>query len=510
MELRALLTEVDAPSVVGDAGCQIRGLAYDSRVVEPGFLFAALRGRTHDGHAFIGEAVARGAVAVLVDRHLPPPPGVTLVRVADSRRALGQMSAAFAGHPSRRLRVIGVTGTNGKGATTFLIEAVLRAAGRRCGIIGTMGIVVDGAVIPSARTTPEAVDLQRALAHMVACGCDYAAMEVASHALAQERVAGCAFAVGVFTNLTRDHLDFHRSMEAYQAAKARLFASLPAQGWAVLNADDPASAVMRAVTPARVITYGLRTAADVRGRDVSLRLDGSSFVAETPAGSVPVTLRLAGGFNVANALAALAVGLTQGVPLDTIADALASMPGIPGRFERVDEGQPFAVIVDYAHTPDGLENVLRTAREIARGRLIVVFGCGGDRDRTKRPQMGRIAAEWADHVFVTSDNPRTEDPEAIIAEIRPGVEEGIAARVGRHASPGTVRAQFDPDRRRAIAAAIAAAAAGDIVVIAGKGHETYQEIAGVRHPFDDREVVRAVLRGDATGAPRRAGTPVGP
>jgi UDP-N-acetylmuramoyl-L-alanyl-D-glutamate--2,6-diaminopimelate ligase len=506
MELRALLTEVDAPSVVGDAGREIRGLAYDSRAVQPGFLFAALRGRTHDGHAFISEAIARGAVALLVDRALPAPPGVTVARVADSRRAFAQVSAAFAGHPSRRLRLIGVTGTNGKGATTYLVESVLRAAGRPCGIIGTMGIVVEGEVLPSARTTPEAPELQEALVLMVARGREYVAMEVASHALAQERVTGCAFEVGVFTNLTRDHLDFHHSMEAYLAAKARLLAMLPAEGWAVLNADDPASAVMRAVTRARVITYGLRSAADVRGRDVALRLDGSSFVADTPAGSVPVALRLAGGFNVANALAALAVGLTQDVPLATIAEALAAMPGIPGRFESVDEGQPFAVIVDYAHTPDGLENVLRTAREITRGRTVVVFGCGGDRDRTKRPQMGRIAAEWADHVIVTSDNPRTEDPEAIIAEIRPGVNDAMAAGAVARGAQGAVRAEFDPDRRRAIAAAIAAARAGDIVVVAGKGHETYQEIAGTRHPFDDREVVRTILRGTPVGGSTTRGS----
>ncbi len=485
MHLRALLTELDAPSVVGDPGVEIRGLAYDSRETGPGFVFAALRGAVHDGHAFIGEAVARGAAAVVVDREVALPPDVAVVRVSDTRRALAQISAAYHGHPSRRLCVIGVTGTNGKGATTYLIEAVLRGAGRACGIIGTMGIVVDGRVLPSARTTPEAPDLQRALRIMAEAGHAYAAVEVASHALAQERVAGCLFAVGVFTNLTRDHLDFHGSMEAYRAAKARLFAMLPGDGWAVLNADDPASRIMASVSPARALTYGVRAPADVRGRDLRLHLRGSSFVAETPAGSVPVELRLAGAFNVANALAALATGITQELPLPVMAEALAAMPGIPGRFESVEEGQPFAVIVDYAHTPDGLDNVLRTAREVTDGRLIVVFGCGGDRDRTKRPVMGGIAAGWADHVIVTSDNPRTEDPGAIIEEIRPGAESGAAAR--------GVRVQIEPDRRRAIAAAVAEARPGDLVLIAGKGHETYQEIAGVKHPFDDREVVREVL-----------------
>lgn len=495
MDLRALLAEVETPSVAGDAHRTIEGIAHDSREVRPGFLFAALRGLTHDGHDFIGDAAARGAVAVIVDRPISTPAGLTVVRVADSRRALGQASAAFYGHPSRRLKTIGVTGTNGKGATTFLVDAILRRAGRPCGIIGTMGMVIGGTIEPTDRTTPEAPALQRSLRTMVDRGCRYAAVEVASHALAMERVAGCRFDAGVFTNLTRDHLDFHKSMEAYLAAKSRLFAGLSDDAWAVLNADDPASAVLRLVTRARVMTYGLRGPADVRGRDVRLHLRGAEFVAETPAGAARVTLRLAGEFNVANALAAFAVGLTQGIALDVIAEALASMPGIPGRFESVDEGQPFAVIVDYAHTPDGLENVLRTARQITTGRVIVVFGCGGDRDRTKRPIMGRIAAELADQVIVTSDNPRSEAPRAIIDEITPGVAAGGERR--------RVAVDIEPDRRRAIDLAVGAASSGDLVLIAGKGHESYQEIAGVRQAFDDRDVVREALRAAHAGAPAR-------
>jgi len=491
MDVRALLTELDAPLVVGDAAREIRGIAYDSREVQPGFLFAALRGLAHDGHEFISEAIARGAVAILVDRDVVVMRGrtaeaATFIRVGESRRALAHVSAAFYGHPSRRLRMIGVTGTNGKGATTYLIEAILRQAGRPCGIIGTMGVVVDGVISETARTTPEAPHLQRTLRAMVDHGLQYAAVEIASHALAMERVSGSRIDVAVFTNLTRDHLDFHQSMEAYRAAKARLFAMVEPSGWAVLNADDESTPVMRAATRARVMTYGLRRPAEVRGRDVSLRLRGSEFTAETPAGSARVRLQLAGGFNVANALAALAVGLTQDVPLATIAEALAAMPGIPGRFEAVEEGQAFAVIVDYAHTPDGLENVLRSAREITPGRVIAVFGCGGNRDRTKRPIMGRIAAELADHVIVTSDNPRTEDPVAIIDEILPGVESAARAR--------GVTVVVEPDRRRAIAAAVAAARAGDLVLVAGKGHEAYQEIMGTQHPFDDRQVVRQELR----------------
>ena len=497
MDLRALLAEVETPSVAGDAHRTIEGIAHDSREVRPGFLFAALRGLTHDGHDFVGDAVTRGAGALIVDRPVPPfVSGATVVRVADSRRALGQISAAFYGHPSRRLRAIGVTGTNGKGATTFLIDAILRRADRPCGIIGTMGIVIDDVVVPTDRTTPEAPDLQKALGTMVDRGCRYAAVEVASHALGMERVAGCHFEVGVFTNLTRDHLDFHKSMEAYLAAKARLFATLPDDGWAVLNADDPALAVLRAVTRARVMTYGLYAPADVRGHELRLHLRGSEFVAETPAGSAHLTLRLAGAFNVANALAALAVGLTQGIALEVVAEALASMPGIPGRFESVDEGQPFAVIVDYAHTPDGLDNVLRTARGVTAGRLIVVFGCGGDRDRTKRPIMGRIAAEHSDWVIVTSDNPRSEPPRAIIDEITPGVDAGAAGRA--------VTVEIEPDRRRAIGVAVGAAAPGDLVLIAGKGHESYQEVAGVRYAFDDRQIAREALRASRAAASARA------
>jgi UDP-N-acetylmuramoyl-L-alanyl-D-glutamate--2,6-diaminopimelate ligase len=492
MELRALLTGVDTPSVAGDDARRIRGIAYDSRDAGPGFLFAALRGSTYDGHRFVGDAVSRGAVAAVVDRAVAAQNGLTVVRVADSRRALGQMSAAFYGFPSRALRLVGVTGTNGKGATTFLIESILRRAGRRCGIIGTMGVIIDGEIEETARTTPEAPDLQRALRAMADLRCEWAAVEVASHALAQERVTGCEFETGVFTNLTRDHLDFHGSMDAYRAAKSRLFAQLPRSGWAVLNADDESWPVMRAVTSARVMTYAISEPADVRARDIRLGLTGSEFVAETPAGSAAISLRLAGGFNVANALAAMAFGVAHELPLATIAEALAATPGIPGRFESINEGQPYAVIVDYAHTPDGLENVLRTAREVTAGRLIAVFGCGGDRDRTKRPIMGRVAADWADLVVVTSDNPRTEKPDAIIDEIRPGVDDGVrtAAARGRR-----IDVRYEPDRLRAIGSALEAATAGDLVVIAGKGHETYQEVAGVRSPFDDREVARTWLRG---------------
>jgi UDP-N-acetylmuramoyl-L-alanyl-D-glutamate--2,6-diaminopimelate ligase len=491
MELRALLTSVDAPSVAGDAARHIRGIAHDSRDTRPGFLFAALRGSTHDGHRFVDDAVSHGAVAVVIDRPIDVPAGVTVVRVADSRRALGQISAAFFGYPGRALHLVGVTGTNGKGATTFLIESILRRAGHRCGIVGTMGVVIDGEVEETARTTPEAPDLQRALSAMVDRHYEWAAIEVASHALAQERVTGCEFEAAVFTNLTRDHLDFHGNMDSYRAAKSRLFAQLPRSGWAVLNADDESWPVMRAVTPARTVTYAVHAPADVRAHDIRLHLTGSDFIAETPAGRVDISLRLAGGFNVANALGALAFGVAHQIPLATIAEALAATPGIPGRFESINEGQPFAVIVDYAHTPDGLENVLRTARGVTGGRLITVFGCGGDRDRTKRPIMGRVVVDWADVVMVTSDNPRTEKPEAIIDEIRAGVDEGVrsAAGVGRR-----VDVRYEPDRVRAIASALEAAKAGDLVVIAGKGHETYQEIGGIKLPFDDREVTRSWLR----------------
>ncbi len=490
MDLRVLLEELPERTVRGDPARLIAGLAYHSARTGPGYLFAAIRGYTHDGHAFVPEAVARGAVAVLVERPVDVVPSVTQVIVPDSRAAMATVAAAFYGHPSRALTVVGVTGTNGKGVTTYFTEAILTQTGRRSAVIGTMGVHGPAGVIETGRTTPEAPDLQQLLADLRAQGVTHVAMEVASHALALHRVAGTRFAVAVFTNLTADHLDFHGTREAYLGAKRRLFEMVEPTGGSVVNAADPAGAEMARASRAPVLRYAVAPAGgetahlDLWAEDVRLALEGTTFRAVTPRGSVPVRLRIGGAFNVANALAALGTGLVLGIPLEVGGAGLETVGGVPGRFEPIREGQEFAVVVDYAHTPDGLENVLRTARQITTARVIVVFGCGGDRDRTKRPVMGRLAVTLSDLAIVTSDNPRTEEPAAIIDEILQGTRPG--ARRGRF--------EVEPDRRAAIQRAIVAAAPGDIVIIAGKGHEPYQEIAGVRHPFDDRIVARDALR----------------
>jgi len=491
MLLRTLLADIGEHAIRGNPVVDVRGLAYHSAQVRPGFLFAAIRGYTHDGHVFLPQAAGQGAVAVLVERP-GEVQGVTQVIVADTRAALARVACAFHGHPSRQMTVVGVTGTNGKGVTSYFADAVLTQAGHRPAVIGTMGVRGPGGTVLTDRTTPEAVDLQGLLADLRDAGVSHVAMEVASHALALHRVDGTRFRVAVFTNLTPDHLDFHGTLEAYLGAKRRLFEIVEPDGWSVINADDLAAAAMAQASRAPIIRYALtpggrdRSARpDLWAEDVHLRLDGTSFRAATPEGAVPVELHIGGAFNVANALAALGTGLALKIPLEVGAAGLATVHGVPGRFEPVREGQDFAVIVDYAHTPDGLENVLRTARQITSGRVIAVFGCGGDRDRTKRPVMGRLAVTLADLAIVTSDNPRTEDPQAIIDQIL----QGIRATGARRA-----RFEVEPDRRAAIHRAIAAAAAGDVVVIAGKGHEPYQEIHGVRHPFDDRTVAREVLR----------------
>jgi UDP-N-acetylmuramoyl-L-alanyl-D-glutamate--2,6-diaminopimelate ligase len=478
--------------IVGPADCEVSGLAYHSEQTRPGDLFCAVRGFAHDGHQFAASAVRRGAAAVLVERPLADL-GVPQVVVADTRRALGILASAFYGHPSRELWVCGVTGTNGKTTTTFLVDALLRAAGRRTAVIGTLGVRVDGQPVDfhaTTPTTPEAPDLQRVLRHLADREVTHVAMEVTSHALELGRVEGCVFRAAVFTNLTQDHLDLHGSLARYREAKSRLFAMVEPDGVSVINADDPSAEAMRVRSRAPVWTYGIETEATVRAEDLRLFPRRSQFVAVWPGGRLPVALPLPGRFNVSNALAALAVGLTQGIAPELMREVLETIPRVPGRFEPVDEGQDFTVIVDYAHTPDSLEKVLRLAADIASGRRIVVFGCGGERDRTKRPVMGRIGTELADFAIFTSDNPRGEDPVAIIREI----EQGAVA--GRYESI--------PDRRRAIERALALAGPGDVVVIAGKGHETYQIVGDQVLEFDDRAVAREILRARRAGGEGRS------
>ncbi|MGI8946161.1 MAG: UDP-N-acetylmuramoyl-L-alanyl-D-glutamate--2,6-diaminopimelate ligase [Thermoleophilaceae bacterium] len=458
----------------------ITGLAYSSASVSAGTLFFCVPGFTRDGHEFAPEAVARGAAALVTQRPLAL--GVPEVVVEDVRAAMGPVAARFHGDPTEALSVAGITGTNGKTTTAFLVRAVLEAAGVRTGLLGTVSRVVAGVEEPVERTTPEAVDLQVTFRRMLDGGDRACAMEVSSHALELGRVGGIRFACRVFTNLTQDHLDFHPTMAAYYAAKRRLF---DAPGAAVVNIDDGYG--RRLAGEIEAVTFGIEAPdADIRARDVRFDLGGASFVADTPGGPLELTTRLPGLFNVQNALAALGAALALDVAPEAIRSGLAGAARVPGRFEPVDEGQPFGVLVDYAHTPDSLANVLRAARELTRGRLHVAFGAGGDRDRSKRPLMGEAAVGLADRVIVTSDNPRSEDPEAILDEIVAGTGAGALREV---------------DRRRAIALAIEDAEPGDVVVIAGKGHEQGQEFEGGRkEPFDDVTVAREALRRRPPGA----------
>jgi UDP-N-acetylmuramoyl-L-alanyl-D-glutamate--2,6-diaminopimelate ligase len=478
--LSLLAAVVDGSEVRGEASTPVRGLSLRSDDVVPGDLFFCVPGRRADGHDFAPAAADAGAAALAVERWVDV--ALPQVRVAAVRPAMGPMAAAFHGDPSRDLAIVGITGTNGKTTTTYLLESVFRAAGRMPGVIGTTGVRVDGRPVPFPRTTPEAPDLQRLLRAMVEDRVAAVAMEVSSHGLDQGRVDGTHFACAVFTNLSQDHLDYHPTMEAYFQAKALLFD--PARtAAAVVNADDAWGRRLADRVP-RTITYGLEADADLRAIDVVVDGDGCRFAVAGRRMRTP----LRGRFNVWNCLAALAAARTVDIDDATAIAGIEAVTGVPGRVERVDVGQPFLVLVDYAHTPDGVANVLRAARPLADGRLIVVLGCGGDRDRAKRPLMGEAATSLADLAVVTSDNPRSEDPAAIIAEIEPGARAGGGAYV------------VEPDRRAAIRTALGAAGPGDVVVIAGKGHETGQEFADRTVPFDDRDVAREELR--ALGAGR--------
>jgi UDP-N-acetylmuramoyl-L-alanyl-D-glutamate--2,6-diaminopimelate ligase len=460
---------------------EIAALAYRSDHVVPGALFFCVPGFRSDGHDFARDAVERGAVALVCERPLGL--GVPEVIVDDVRAAMGPAAARFHGDPTAQLEVVGVTGTNGKTTTAFLVRHLLEAGGRPCGLLGTVKRVVAGREEEVERTTPEAIDLQATFRAMLDGGDRACAMEVSSHALELGRASGIRFACRVFTNLTQDHLDFHETMEAYFLAKRRLF---DGAGPAVVNVDDEYG--RRLAGEVDCLTFAIDHEADYRGCGVEFDLMGSRFRCRTPAGEVELQSPLPGLFNVENVLAAVGVAHSLGVSLDTIAGALPRFGRVPGRFEPVDEGQDFGVLVDYAHTPEALENVLRAARPVTDGRLHVVFGAGGDRDRGKRPLMGDAARRLADRVLVTSDNPRSEDPEAIIDEVMEGAGGG-AERV--------------TDRRSAIALAIESAQPGDVIVIAGKGHEQGQEFEdGRKEPFDDVNVAREALRARATAGER--------
>ncbi|WP_054956615.1 UDP-N-acetylmuramoyl-L-alanyl-D-glutamate--2,6-diaminopimelate ligase [Paenibacillus dakarensis] len=492
MKLNELTSVLASAVLIGNGEVNCSRLQADSRKVIPGDLFICLPGHTVDGHDYASEAERKGAAALVVNRRLDT--ALPQVLVKDCRFAMAALADAFYGHPSQRMTIIGVTGTNGKTTTTYLIDKIMSDFGLKTGLIGTIHMKYDGKKIPMPGTTPEALELQKSLSDMVEAGTEFCAMEVSSHALEQGRVKGTDFRTAVFTNLTQDHLDYHNSVEEYKNAKGLFFSRLgnafakdpKHRKYAVLNADDKASATFAKLTAAEVITYGLNDTADVRAANIAITAQGTSFHVDTFRGSADISLKMIGKFNVYNTLAAITAALLEEVPLQTIKKSLESVSGVEGRVEVVDEGQPYAVIVDYAHTPDGLDNVLRTVKEFAQGRILTVFGCGGDRDRTKRPLMGKIAARLSDMVFITSDNPRTENPEFILKDIEAGLLED---RVSEE------RYQLIVDRRQAIKKAIEMASPGDVVLIAGKGHETYQLIAGKVFDFDDRIVAKEVIRG---------------
>jgi UDP-N-acetylmuramoyl-L-alanyl-D-glutamate--2,6-diaminopimelate ligase len=475
----------DLPAHTGALGIVCSGVTHDSRQASPGSVFVALRGFNSDGVGFVPQAIAAGAAVVVADRAPASPAGVPWVVVKNARLALALLAAEFFGHPSREMRVVGITGTNGKTTTGYLVSAIFEAAGITCGLMGTVIYRIGTREFAATRTTPEAPEVQGLMRQMVAAGCGACVMEVSSHALALRRVDGIAFAAGIFTNLTRDHLDFHADMEDYFAAKRRLFEMLPERAPAVVNVDDPRGPAL-ADSVARPVTYAITRAADVMPGPLSFSLDGLEFDARAPQGIVHVESKLVGKPNVYNILAAVAATAALGVPLKAIEAGLKKLPGVPGRFEVTSSAaDDITVVVDYAHTDDALRNLLETARPLAARRLITVFGAGGDRDRTKRPLMGMVAARLSDVVVVTSDNPRSEDPGRIIDEVKRGAEPETRQR---GAEVLTII-----DRRDAITRAVEGAASGDVVLIAGKGHEKYQEINGRVLPFDDVAVAREAL-----------------
>ena len=486
MRLESLTKLITPLMVRGPLSFDIEGIAYDSRQVKKNYLFVALRGQHDDGTRFVDDALRRGAVAIVSEQDQWPRRDIAHIYVEDARLALAELACAFYDRPSDRLQLIGITGTNGKTTTSFMCREILRAAGRNPGLIGTVRYELGERIIPAHRTTPEAPDIQYMLDNMLRSGCQSAVMEVSSHALDQKRVYGTDFDVGVFTNLTRDHLDYHGTMPQYFAAKTQLFRSLGQlnkRATAVINIDDAWGQQLAGTNGLRagLLTYGLHPSAAFQADEVELSGEHTRFLLRAPWGVEEIELPLLGRYNVSNALAAIAACHALGVDRRFIAPALAALSPVPGRLERVPNPHGVFAFVDYAHTDDALTNVLTTLREVRHRRLIVVFGCGGDRDRTKRPLMGAVAANLADHVIVTSDNPRSEDPAAIIAEIMGGV--GTASHVEAVA-----------DRGEAIARAAALAQPGDLLLVAGKGHEAYQEIGKTIAPFDDREVLHRCLR----------------
>lgn len=486
--LTGLLSGVEVTNVSGPTEISLRSIAYDSRKVTHGGIFYALHGEKLDGTKFVTGALQRGAIAVASEQGRPAefPQQLTWIELAphSDRRGLAAAAANFYGQSASALKLVGVTGTNGKTTTTFLVDSILRAAGWAGGLIGTTGYRTPKGAREALNTTPESLDLQQMFAEVRDAGGVYTVLEASSHALAMDRLWGCHFAAAIFTNLTRDHLDYHKTFEDYFAAKRRLFAGTGAgaPAVAVLNADDDYAARLEGLAR-RTLTYALKNSADLTPKKLNLSFDGLEFTAQTPAGKIEVRSTLVGRINVYNILAAIGAGIALEIPLPKIEEGIANLDLVPGRFQSIDEGQPFLVIVDYAHTDDALRNLISTARELnTAGRIITVFGAGGERDRTKRPLMGEAAGSLSDVIVLTSDNPRGEDPLRIINDVVVGLQKANA------------KYQVEADRDKALELALAEAKAGDIVLLAGKGHETYQVLRDGTIDFDDREKARAILR----------------
>jgi UDP-N-acetylmuramoyl-L-alanyl-D-glutamate--2,6-diaminopimelate ligase len=468
---------------------EIRAVQYDSRKVEQNDCFVAIKGGVVDGHQFIENAIGRGAKVVIMERETLPDAmfmhlGVVKIVVGDSRKALAQMSANFYDHPSRQLQLVGITGTNGKTTTTHIVKAILEAANKKTGLIGTIECIIGDERIPATHTTPESVELNQLFRRMVDARCSAAVMEVSSHALHQSRVHGTEFMVAVFTNLTQDHLDYHGTMEDYFRAKKTLFDGLKNSSTAIINADDEWGRRIVADSGARIITYAVNKPSDILARDIELSIHGTKMQVEIGNETTQLNSQLVGRFNVYNTLAAIGAGVALGIPLQTMKQGIEHMPPVRGRFERIASDKGWTAIVDYAHTPDALEKCLRTVREVlpqnSPGRVVTVFGAGGDRDKTKRLAMGAVVSEFSDVAVVTSDNPRTEDPDAIIDDILAGMSrrENLVREV---------------DRRKAIQRAVEMAAVGDVIIVAGKGHEDYQVIGKEKIHFSDREEIEKLL-----------------
>ena len=489
--LGTLAALIEGAEVIGNSDTEIKDIEHDSRKVTEGTLFACMVGAHVDGHDFIPQAKEKGAVAIITDNENAfMPAGMDVLLVPNLSEALKVIVPFFHDYPAQKMRVIGITGTNGKTSISYMIRAMLRKMGFRVGLIGTIQIMIEDEVLPIHNTTPDVVELQHTMAMMLEKNMDYVVMEVSSHALDQNRVAGVEFDTVVFTNLTQDHLDYHKTLENYKLAKAKLFDMVGAKTnvkngkTAVVNVDDEAGAFMLSHADCRHITYGIDNAAFLKAENIQVLSSGAKFDIKHKFGVLPLDLKITGIFNVYNVMAAVGAAMAEGVPLPIIKAALEDFTGVPGRFELVRGGQDFAVIVDYAHTPDGLENIINTARKICDKKIITVFGCGGDRDRTKRPIMGRIAAKLSDIVIATSDNPRTEDPAFILSQVVEGVEEAC----------GDKQHESIIDRKEAIFRAIHLAEAGDIVVIAGKGHEDYQILKDKTIHFDDKEVAMEAIK----------------